>query len=350
MIPLPPVARSRVALGLTAAAALGKFELQTCRDCGAVQYPPREACSRCLSVRLAWQSQADSGQLLARTVLRHSNEPYFRQRLPWAIGLVKLDCGPNVLAHLHEAVTSIDMRVRVALRLDRAGAAVIVALPNEEVSNLPDLSCDPKARNVLVTDATSEVGIALVHALRAAGAHIVPADLDITDDASVAAAGAQVGSDIDILINNAERRPDAEAQGFENGRRDMELYYFGLMRLAREFGPRMRERNAKGDLKSVAWVNLLSIQALGGSAANESFAAAQAAALSFSKSLRAQMLPAGIRVMNVFAGPIEQGAAGLADEIVSALKLGLEDVYPGDHAKHVYARWRENPKGLEREL
>ena len=41
---LPPGARSRVALGLTAAAAEGRFELQVCVDCGAVQYPPREAC------------------------------------------------------------------------------------------------------------------------------------------------------------------------------------------------------------------------------------------------------------------------------------------------------------------
>ncbi|HLB16524.1 MAG TPA: zinc ribbon domain-containing protein, partial [Burkholderiales bacterium] len=41
---LPPGTRSRVALGLTAAAAEGRFALQVCRDCGAVQYPPREAC------------------------------------------------------------------------------------------------------------------------------------------------------------------------------------------------------------------------------------------------------------------------------------------------------------------
>jgi len=38
---LPPAARSRIALGLTAAAAMGRFELQQCKDCGIVQYPPR---------------------------------------------------------------------------------------------------------------------------------------------------------------------------------------------------------------------------------------------------------------------------------------------------------------------
>ncbi len=48
---LPPGQRGRVALGMTAAAAEGRFELQQCDDCGAVQYPPREACHRCLSPR-----------------------------------------------------------------------------------------------------------------------------------------------------------------------------------------------------------------------------------------------------------------------------------------------------------
>ena len=80
---LPPAARSRVALGLTAAAALGRFELQQCRDCGTVQYPPREVCGKCLSVRLSWRAQDDQGELLAATVLHHSNDPFFRERLPW---------------------------------------------------------------------------------------------------------------------------------------------------------------------------------------------------------------------------------------------------------------------------
>ena len=68
---LPPAARSRVALGLTAAAALGRFELQQCRECGTVQYPPREACQKCLSVRLDWKSQPPGGELIAQTVLHH---------------------------------------------------------------------------------------------------------------------------------------------------------------------------------------------------------------------------------------------------------------------------------------
>ena len=88
-INLPPAARSRVALGLTAAAAMGRFELQQCADCDAVPYPPREACPRCAGARLRWREQSGDGELLAGTTLHHSNDLFFRERLPWRLGLVQ---------------------------------------------------------------------------------------------------------------------------------------------------------------------------------------------------------------------------------------------------------------------
>jgi uncharacterized OB-fold protein len=88
---VPPGARGRTALGLTAAAAEGRFELQVCQDCQAVQYPPREACVVCTSPRLQWRAQSGQGRLLALTTLHHSNDLFFRERLPWRLGLVQLD-------------------------------------------------------------------------------------------------------------------------------------------------------------------------------------------------------------------------------------------------------------------
>ena len=98
---LPPWARGRTALGMTAAAAEGRFELQVCQRCQAVQYPPRDACHRCLSPRLKWTPQGGAGELLSETVLHHSNDPFYRERLPWRLGLVRLDAGPTVIVHLH---------------------------------------------------------------------------------------------------------------------------------------------------------------------------------------------------------------------------------------------------------
>ncbi|HEY9027356.1 MAG TPA: OB-fold domain-containing protein, partial [Burkholderiaceae bacterium] len=176
---LPPWARGRVALGMTAAAAEGRFELQVCQDCRTVQYPPREACHRCLSPRLRWRPQSGEGQLLSTSTLHHSNDPFFRERLPWRLGLVQLDAGPSLIVHLHGEVGEAPTRVKVGARLDRAGQAVLIGFPNEGSDHMADdtmlreMTSDPKFRKVLVTDGKTALGQAIVEALVKAGAEIV---------------------------------------------------------------------------------------------------------------------------------------------------------------------------------
>jgi uncharacterized OB-fold protein len=127
---LPPSARSRIVAGLTAAAARGRFELQVCQHCGATQYPPREACHQCLSVALEWKLQSGRGELLSQTTLFHSHHEFFRERLPWRLGIIKLDCGAIVIAHLCADVQDAPSRVRVDVRLDKTGQAALVAFPD----------------------------------------------------------------------------------------------------------------------------------------------------------------------------------------------------------------------------
>ena len=119
---LPPWARGRVALGITAAAAEGRFELQACEDCGTVQYPPREACHRCLSPRLQWRSAERRGaSCSASTTLHHSNDLFFRERLPWRLGLVHLDAGPDADgAPARRGRRRAGSRVRVSARASTA--------------------------------------------------------------------------------------------------------------------------------------------------------------------------------------------------------------------------------------
>jgi len=390
---LPPAARSRIALGLTAAAALGRFELQQCAQCGSVQYPPREACHLCLSTRLKWKEQSGQAELLAATVLHHSNDLFFRERLPWRLGLAKLACGPTVVAHLHADVPPAPTRLRVAARLDRAGQAVLVGLPDKEYVNMADdrqlreFTCDPKHRKVLVTDGKSGLGQALVKALAAAGAELIwvghaepwkrfpgfdelqklpqvtLVPLDVTDSKNVRELAAEIGAKVDILVSNAElHRPHgiANRHGVETARAEMDVNYFGLLRLAQEFGPVMRARGADGLASAAAWVNLLSIYALANFPPHGTFSASKAAAQSLAQCLRAEMRPAGVRVVNVFPGPIDDewnqllpppklAPGALAAAIVKALREGVEDLYPGDVAQEWLERWRDNPKALERE-
>ncbi|MES2250821.1 MAG: SDR family NAD(P)-dependent oxidoreductase [Pseudomonadota bacterium] len=392
---LPPGARGRVALGLTAAAAEGRFELQTCEDCGTVQYPPREVCHKCLSSALRWRQQSGEGALLGSTTLHHSNDLFFRERLPWRLGLVHLDAGPTLMVHLHGEVGDAPTRVRVGARLDRAGQAVLIAFPTEGSPHMADdkmlreMTSDPKFRKVLVTDGKTETGQALVRALVKAGADIVwvghaepwkkmgdglddisalpqvtLVPLDLTNGRQVTELAGSIGGKVDIVINNAEVHRTfgiAARRGTDVAKAEMDINYFGLLRLAQEFGPALKGRSADGATGATAWVNLLSIYALSNFPPHGTFSASKAAAHSLAQCLRAEMRPAGIRVINVFPGPIDDewnqhtpppklAPTALANAIVKALRDGVEDVYPGDVAQEWLERWRDNPKVLEREL
>jgi len=391
---LPPWPRSRIALGLTAGAAEGRFVLQVCAECGAVQYPPREACHRCLSDRLPWREQDGGGQLISQTLLRHSHDIFFRERVPWRLGMVQLDSGPTVVVHLHGAVGEPPTRVRVGARLDKAGMGVLVGFPDKDVPHMADdkqlreMTCDPKYRKVFITDGKTRVGQALARALVGAGADLVwvghaepwkqfpglaelqdlpqvsLVPLDVTDARSVKEAAGEFGVKVDILINNVELHRAhgiASRYGTDVARAEMEVNYLGLLRLAQEFGPVMRARGADGQSSAVAWVNLLSIFALSNFPPHGTYSASKAAALSLAQCLRAEMRPASLRVINIFPGPIEDewnqllpppklAPEAVARAVVTALKDGVEDVYPGDIAQEWLARWRESPKVLEREL
>lgn len=253
---------------------------------------------------------------------------------------------------------------------------------------LREMTSDPKFRKVLVTDGKTEVGQALVRALVKAGADIVwvghaepwkktgglddiaalpqvtLVPLDLTNGRAVTELAAEIGGKVDIVINNAEVHRTfgiGARRGTDAAKAEMDINYFGLLRLAQEFGPALKGRSADGQTGATAWVNLLSVYALSNFPLHGTFSASKAAALSLSQCLRAEMRPAGIRVINVFPGPIDDdwnqqmpapklAPDTLAAAIVKALRDGVEDIYPGDVAQEWLERWRDNPKILEREL
>ncbi len=389
----PQGLRSRTAHGLTAAAAEGRFALQVCSDCETVIYPPRDCCPSCLSARLPFRDLPSGGVLLAETTVHTSPDPYFRERMPWRVGTVKLDAGPVVVAHLHGDAAE-GARVRLHFKLDKSGAAVAMALPQEDTPNMADdphwreMTCDPKFRRVLVTDGRNAVGQAMAQALSEAGAGIVfvgIADawkpfpgfdtlrrierveivpLDVTDTESVTEQAEQNGARIDIVVNTAEHvRPGGvvDRHGLTVTREEIDIRYLGLVRLAQAFGPILRARGADGVNSAAAFVNLLSVHALANWPAYGGYSAAEAACLSAAQCMRAELQPGGVKVMNVFFGPLDTewfqtvpppkvAPAALAAAVVRGLQQGLEDVFVGDIAEDIRARLAVNPKALEREL
>jgi short-subunit dehydrogenase len=193
-------------------------------------------------------------------------------------------------------------------------------------------------------------------------AKIVP--LDLTDGRSVQVLAGEIGAKVDIVVNTAEYHRTfgiAARRGVETAQLEMEVNYFGLLRLAQAFAPALKARAADGPTNAIAWVNVLSIFALANYPAHGTYSASKAAAFSLSQTLRAELRPAGVRVINLFPGPVDDewdqlelppklSPAAVAAALVAALKDSVEDVYPGDVAQDWLARHLDNAKALEREL
>jgi short-subunit dehydrogenase/uncharacterized OB-fold protein len=390
---LPPAARSRTFHGMTRAAAEGRFELQVCDACQQVQYPPRDVCGYCLSHRLQWSEVDRTGRLVATTVLHHSNDVYFRERLPWRIGTVQMTAGPVVIAHVHPACEE-GVPVQLDMKLDRSGNAALLAVPQELPPHYQDdpmmreMTNDVKFRRVLVTDGKSALGMAMIRALLQTDASIIfvgdsqpwrPSStfntlltdsriqvhaMDVTDSDSLERVAAEIGGKVDVLINTVDLLREGGMLGTNNVSvaRDMfDVNCLGLLRLAQTFGGAMAGRAADGVNSASAWVNIFSVHSMANLPNRGVWSAAQAGGLSLSQCLRAEMQMAGIRVVNVFTGPVDYEweqrtppprvpPSVIASHIVQALASGLEDVYVGDVANDIRARLRSNAKALEREL
>lgn len=399
---VPPMRRSRLGLRLASHAARGAFCLPFCGDCEQAVWPPRDACPVCLAA-LVWQEVSSAGELIAETVLETSPELYFRERMPWRIGTVRLQAGPSVIAHLHNHV-SIGQPVELKLHLDKAQRPVFMAYaghdgsgkkrkgkeanPVNEDSQLRELTTDPKYRRVLITDARSPAGLALAAALGDAGAsavyagvaegwrrdagldeleamdHVTIVPLDVTDTGSVRELAAEIGGKVDILIHTSDHpRPGGLLDG-TSLTLVQEMYdrlVTGYMRLAQYFGPAMRGRGADGVNAATAWVSVLSVYAHANWPDFGQHSACHAAVHSLSQCLRAEMLGSGVRVVNAYTGPLEQDwyqtvlppkvtPQRLALDLIKGLQAGLEDIYIGDVARDVAMRFRDDAKLLEIEL
>jgi NAD(P)-dependent dehydrogenase (short-subunit alcohol dehydrogenase family)/uncharacterized OB-fold protein len=367
--------------------------LQRCGACGTFCYPARDACPACLSADLVFTDAPQRGTLLSETTLHVPADVHFRERAPWRVGLVAMECGPTLVTHLH-ADCEEGRPVVMSFQLDKSGQAVAFAHPERETPNMADdrqwreMTADPKFRRVLVTNGRSIVGQEMVAALKAAGASIVfvgvaepwkpfrgedalralegvqIVPLDIGDEKSVADLAADIGGKVDILVNTSEHVRAGgllDRQGTSVVRDEIDQSYLGFVHLAQAFGPAMRMRGSDGVNSAAAWVNILSVYALANWPMFGAYSASQAACLSLSHSLRAELRPGGVKVVNVFTGPLDiewfqmvpppkVAPRAVASAIVSALKRGLEDVFVGDVAEDIRQRLAANPKAVEREL
>ena len=389
---LPPAMRSRTAQLLTLAAAEGRFALQKCSECGTVAYPPRDACSNCLGDEMPLTDLPSGGTVRSETEIHASADLYFRERLPWRIGLVEMDCGPMIVAHLHGDVRMND-RITMSLQLDKAGNAAAFARPVETTPNMTDdrqwreMTSDPKYRRVLVTAGRRPTGQALAAVLAKAGAHVFlglpddwipcPAARKLAEDdaietvplnpdseRSVRQLCAAIGGQVDILVNTTDFvRPGnlLDQRGSAHLQEQMQRHFMGFAHLSKTFGAAMRARGGDDPKAASAWLNVFSAYALVNTNPFGAFSAVQAGCLSLSHALRSELRTGGVRVINVFAGPTDGdwyqtvpppklSPRAIATAVLDALRNGLEEVYVGDIAKDYHERLTKNPKAEEREF
>jgi NAD(P)-dependent dehydrogenase (short-subunit alcohol dehydrogenase family) len=230
---------------------------------------------------------------------------------------------------------------------------------------------DIRNKTVLVTGANRGIGAALVRELLKHGAakvyaaarnpaslpdfadaRAVPLELDITKPAQVAAAVQKAG-DIDLLVNNAgtARMAGILTATQDDIAADMEVNFYGTLRMMREFAPVLEKRGG-------AIANLASVVSLASVPVIASYSASKAALFSATQAARTALKPKNIAVIGIFPGPIDTDLAAAltadkatpehaAEEIVKGLIAGEEDIYPDPVAKQVAGLWSGNPKGLE---
>ena len=231
-----------------------------------------------------------------------------------------------------------------------------------------------KNRRVLITGASRGLGRALVDAFAAAGARevfagarnpddvarittdvISPIKLDVTDDADVQAI-TQVGP-IDILVNNAgvAGYGNPLTMNLEDALREMNVNYFGALRMSRALAPLMIA-NGAGVIVNIATAYAkINLPLVG------TYCASKSALLSLGEALRAYLAGSGVHVMTVMPTTIDTDMAKganepkmttdfVAGEVLRHIREESIDPPIGDEAEGVLRSLRDDPVALEKIL
>ncbi|HMH45715.1 MAG TPA: SDR family NAD(P)-dependent oxidoreductase, partial [Pyrinomonadaceae bacterium] len=237
-----------------------------------------------------------------------------------------------------------------------------------------------KDRRVLVTGASRGLGRTLVFAFAnagakevfagarkaedieqlknetaAIGASITPIKLDVTNDDDVEATKSL--GPLDVLVNNAgvAGYGNPASMSFDAATEEMNVNYFGALRMTRALAPAMIERG-EGMIVNVATAFAkINLPIVG------TYCASKAALLSLGQALRAYFSEQGIHVMTVLPATIDTDMSKGADvpkmttEFVAGeilRHIGEESIDPpiGEEAEKVLEGLRADPAALEKML
>ena len=184
---------------------------------------------------------------------------------------------------------------------------------------------------------------------------ITPIKLEVRSDDGVAAVK-QLGH-IDILVNNAgvAGYGNPVSMPFETAREEMEVNYFGALRLVQALAPQMAERGSGMIVNVATAFAKINLPLVG------TYCASKAALLSLGQALRAYLADKGVHVMTVMPTTIDTDMAKGADvpklttefvaaEILRHIRAESVDPPIGEEAKSVLAGLQDDPATLEKML
>lgn len=225
-------------------------------------------------------------------------------------------------------------------------------------------------KTIFITGADGGLGTRLVSAFIAAGSRQIFAGtrsviswpspavqsilLDITDDRQVNDVAVKYAADIDILVNNAGCNHNTKFLDVDvdNAMHEMQVNYFGTLRMVRAFAPAMRRRR-HGRI-----VNVMTIGSQVCFPNMGSYCASKAALHLMTQSIRAELGYHGVDVVGIYPPAIDTPMSAhvppankispeqVAAEIIGGLRNGHEDIYIG-MAANLHERVRREPKAVE---
>ena len=189
------------------------------------------------------------------------------------------------------------------------------------------------------------------------GNRLIPVELDVTNDESIANA-ANLATDVEILINNAGV---FSVGNFINGNLleslqiNFDVNVLGLVKLTSAFLETLKKQ------ESAAIASVSSIIGLASMPMGLTYCASKAAVHSIIQGLRGELKESNVLVAGVYPGPIDTEMAkdldmtkdspeNVAENIIKGLKDGLEDIFPDMMSSEVGKAYFESPKAVEKQF
>lgn len=235
-----------------------------------------------------------------------------------------------------------------------------------------------QGKTVLITGANRGIGKSILEAALAEGAkkvyaavrkpesvkelvekygagRVVALAVDLSKPETISAA-AKVAQDVEVVVNNGgvlTTTGPTDADVAENLAFEFQVNVYGLLHMAREFGP-VLAKNGGG-----AFAQLNSVVSMKSFANVATYSASKAAAYSLTQALRETWKAQGTLVVSVHPGPIEtdmavqagfggmgEGPESVSKALVAALKAGEFHVFPDAMARQIGGAYEGFAKGV----